>query len=53
MAMLRTSKFDQNESPSVRTYNWGTRGVEVTTSLLSRSRMSAQRKRTFLTSQVA
>ncbi len=34
MAKFGNSKFDPNESPSGRAYNWGSRGVEVTTSLL-------------------
>ena len=34
MAKLGTSKHDLNQSPTGRAYNWGTRGVEVTTTLL-------------------
>lgn len=34
MAIFGSSKFDPNESPSGRAYNWGRRGVEVTSTLL-------------------
>lgn len=34
MAKLGTSKHDLNQSPTGRAYNWGNRGVEVTTTLL-------------------
>lgn len=34
MAKLGTSKHDLNQSPTGRAYNWGQRGVEVTTTLL-------------------
>lgn len=34
MARMGSSKFDPNESPSGRAYNWGRRGVEVTATLL-------------------
>lgn len=34
MAKLGTSKHDLNQSPSGRAYNWGSRGVEITTTLL-------------------
>lgn len=34
MAIVAKSKFDQNESPTGRAYNWGRRGVEVTSTLL-------------------
>lgn len=35
MAIVGKSKFDPNESPSGRAYNWGRRGVEVTSTLLA------------------
>ncbi len=34
MARLKVSNFDPNESPSGRAYNWGRRGIEVTSTLL-------------------
>ncbi len=34
MAKLGTSKHDLNQSPTGRAYNWGNKGVEVTTTLL-------------------
>ena len=34
MARFKTSKFDPNESPSGRAYNWGHRGVEMTSTLV-------------------
>jgi hypothetical protein len=34
MAKLGTSKHDLNQSPTGRAFNWGQRGVEVTTTLL-------------------
>lgn len=34
MALLTKSKFDPNESPSDRAYNWGHRGVDMTPNLV-------------------